>query len=413
MFPVDFLKENARFLSAGAVLTFSSSFGQTYFIAIFAAQIMSSYGLTDGEWGGLYTLSTTASAVVMFWAGALTDHFRVRKLALIVFPALATVCLLMAASTSLVMLCVIVFLLRLLGQGMMSQLAVTAMARWFVARRGLALSISVLGFAIGQAILPVALASLLELTEWRYIWIASAALLMLTLPVVVMLLAAERTPQSLAKETPSVGMHGRHWTRLDVLRSPIFWLLLPLLLGPPSWGTALFFQQVHIAEAKAWSLVEYLALIPLLTLVSIITTLISGQVIDRLGSPMLMRLYLLPWVLGFLLLWGAASLTGAAVAFVVFGVAMGLQGTVITAFWSEFFGTRHIGSIKATSTSIMVFGSAIGPGVSGALIDLGYDFPSQMLLIAAFFVVALVLVLVAVSRATASLTAPEINVERT
>jgi len=42
----------------------------------------------------------------------------------------------------------------------MSQLAVVAMARWFVARRGLALSISALGFAVGQAAFPVIVASL-------------------------------------------------------------------------------------------------------------------------------------------------------------------------------------------------------------------------------------------------------------
>ena len=63
-----FLRENARFLSAGGLLSFSSCYGQTFFIAIFAAQIMGAYGLSDGQWGGIYTLSTTASAILMFWA---------------------------------------------------------------------------------------------------------------------------------------------------------------------------------------------------------------------------------------------------------------------------------------------------------------------------------------------------------
>ena len=35
-----FLRENRSQLSAGMLLTFSSSYGQTYFIALFAAQIM-------------------------------------------------------------------------------------------------------------------------------------------------------------------------------------------------------------------------------------------------------------------------------------------------------------------------------------------------------------------------------------
>ena len=408
-----FLRDNARFLSVGVILTFSSSFGQTYFIAIFAAQIMAAYDLSDGQWGALYTLSTTASALMMFWAGALTDRFRVRGLARAVFPALAACCVAMALSTSVALLVVIVFFLRLLGQGMMSQLAVTAMARWFVARRGTALSISIMGFAAGQAVLPVVLAATMELIDWRTIWLGSALILLGTLPVVTRLLKAERTPQSLAAETPVAGMGGRHWTRRQVLRSPIFWLLLPLLLGPPSWGTALFFQQVHIAGAKGWALVEYLALIPLLTIVSIAATLVTGQLIDRFGSSWIMRLYLVPWILGFLLLWSADTIAIAAIAFVVFGIATGLQGTVITAFWSEYFGTRYIGAIKAASTSIMVLGSALGPGISGALIDLGHDFPSQMLWIAGYFAAALVLTWLAVARATNALLPAEIDVKRT
>ena len=58
------------------------------------------------------------------------------------------------------------------------------------------------------------------------------------------------------------------------------------------------------------------------------------------------------------------------------------------AFWAEFYGTAHIGSIKAIAGAIMVFGSAIGPGITGAIIDLGIDFPGQMIWIAIYFACA-------------------------
>ncbi|MBT8415263.1 MAG: MFS transporter [Boseongicola sp.] len=402
----NFLRENRAQLSAGVLLTFSSSYGQTYFIALFAAQIMATYNLTDGQWGGIYTLSTTASAIVMFWAGALTDNYRVRALAWGVIPGLALVCLAMAANSTVVGLVVIVFLLRLLGQGMMSQFASVSMARWFTGRRGLALSISAMGFAIGQAVLPVVIAALFTVMEWRWIWVVAALVMLATFPVILRLLATERTPQSLAEQTSTTGMNNRHWTRPDVLKSPIFWLMLPLLLGPPSWGTALFFQQVHIADVKGWALLDYLALIPLLTAVAIAVTLTSGQLIDRIGSARIMRLYLFPWMIGFVLLAAADTLFAAAISFLFFGIGTGLQATVITTFWAEFFGTKHIGSIKAVSTSVMVFGSAIGPGITGTLIDFGYSFPDQMLGIAAYFFVANALVWIALARASKALRAP-------
>ncbi|WP_299749710.1 MFS transporter [uncultured Boseongicola sp.] len=398
-----FLRENRRPLSAGVLLTFSSSYGQTYFIALFAAQVMAAYNLTDGQWGGIYTVSTTASAIVMFWAGALTDSYRVRTLAWGVIPGLALVCLAMAANSTLVGLIVIIFLLRLLGQGMMSQFASVSMARWFAGRRGLALSISAMGFAVGQAVLPVIIAVLFVFMDWRWIWVIAAIAMLATFPVILRLLAAERTPQSLAAAATTTGMDNRHWTRPEVLKSPIFWLILPMLLGPPSWGTALFFQQVHIASVKGWPLLDYLALIPLLTIVSITVTLTAGQLIDRVGSGRIMRVYLFPWMVGFILLAFAKTLPAASVSFVFFGIGMGVQTTVITTFWAEFFGTRHIGSIKAVSTSIMVFGSAIGPGITGMLIDFGYSFPDQMLGIAAYFFIANILVWIALKRATKAL----------
>jgi MFS family permease len=232
----------------------------------------------------------------------------------------------------------------------------------------------------------------------------AGALVLATLPLVLWLLSAERTPQSHAEASNALGMDARHWTRNDVITSPFFWLLMPLLLGPPAWGTALFFQQVHIAEVKGFSLVEYLALLPLLTTVSVTFMLISGQLIDRFGSARLIQIYLVPFALAFVIIALSDTLFGVAIGFVLFGVGTGVQATVPAAFWAEFFGTRHIGSIKAVSTSVMVFGSAIGPGISGMLIDLGYDFPDQMLAYALYFVAAIGLVWVAVEKARLRLT---------
>lgn len=408
-----FIRDNAKFLLAGILLTLNSSFGQTFFISIFQAEIMTSFALSNGQWSLVYTLGTSASAVVMFWAGALTDHFRVRRLAWIVMPGLALTCVAMSVNVWVPGLVLVVFFLRLLGQGMTFQLASVSMARWFSGRRGLALSISAIGIWIGQAIFPVAFAALLDTFDWRDLWLISAGFILLSFPVLLWLLNLERTPQSLAKETQAVGMLGRHWTRGEVLRSRFFWLLTPLLLGPPAWGTALFFQQVHIAQVKGWPLVEYLALIPLMTVVSVMTTLAVGHLVDRFGSGRLLIIYPLSYLFGFLVLGYAETLFEAALAFVVFGTAVGMQTTLITAFWAEYFGTRHIGAIKATSTSIMVFGSAIGPGITGGLIDFGYDFPSQMLAISVYFAAVFLLVWVAVRRASRDLpSAVEIDVER-
>lgn len=401
-----FLRDNAKFLIAGVALMFNSCAGQTFFIAIFAAQIMADFSLSNGDWGLLYTGATAASAAVMFWVGALTDRFRARVLAAFVMPGLALSCIAMEINTTVTGLFLIVFFLRLLGQGMMFQLAAVSMARWFSSRRGLALSISAMGFWIGQAALPVLFAALLLRWEWRDLWTLAGLGVLAFFPLVLWLLTQERTPQSLAEDVQSLGMEGRHWTRGEVLRSRFFWLLVPVLLGPPAWGTALFFQQVHIAGVKDWNLVEYLALIPAMTAVSAATTLIAGPAIDRFGSGRMLQLFPVFWIVGFLILAQTTSLAAAGIAFIIFGLSHGMQATLFTAFWAEYYGTKHIGAIKAASTSLTVFGSAIGPGVSGILIDLGYDFPTQMVWITGYFAVAMALVWIAVEDARRYLPRP-------
>ena len=131
MISITFFRDNARWLCTGILLTFLSSFGQTFFIAQFASHIQSELSLSHGSWGGIYAVGTTASAIVMLWAGGLTDKFRVRTLAPIVFVALSVTCVAMALNASVFVLPFIIFVLRLMGQGMSSHVAMVAMSRWF------------------------------------------------------------------------------------------------------------------------------------------------------------------------------------------------------------------------------------------------------------------------------------------
>ena len=383
-----FLTQNWLFLLAGFLLTFTSSYGQTYFISLFAGEIKADFGLSDGQWGGIYTIGTTMSAVTMLWAGALTDRFRVRALALGVMVGLALACLAMSVASHWMLLVLVIFALRLTGQGMMSQLSTVAMLRWFEKTRGKALSLSSMGYAVGQALLPVVFVALFASFHWRSLWVLAAALVLLTIPVIVLLLRQERTPQSMADETQIAGMHGRHWTRREMLCSGLFYLMIPMVLGPSAWGTALFFQQVHLTEVKGWSLVSFVALMPLYTVATVATTFTSGWAIDRFGVSRIVPLQMLPFALSFVVLAYADTIAMAGLGLVIFGVGQGMQATGSSTFWAEYFGTRHLGAIKAIAAALMVFGSAIGPGVTGALIDLGIDFPQQMLPIAVFYLAA-------------------------
>mgnify|MGYP000096085371 CR=1 FL=1 len=88
-----FIRDNLPFLGTGFLLSFLSSFGQTFFISIFGGEIREAYGLTNGDWGLIYMVGTGVSAAVMVFAGGLADRFRVRSLGILVIWLLAASCL--------------------------------------------------------------------------------------------------------------------------------------------------------------------------------------------------------------------------------------------------------------------------------------------------------------------------------
>ena len=397
---LSFLRSNLGWLFVGVLLTFTSSFGQTYFISIFAGEIRADYGLSHGQWGGIYSLGTFASAVMMIWAGALTDIFRVRVLAVYVLSILAVACLFLAFLPAVWMLPFAIFLLRFAGQGMTSHIATVAMARWFVAARGRALSIASLGFAMGEAFLPLIFVALLTVTAWQNLWIASALFILVIIPVLWRLLKAERTPKSVSEETQATGMSGLYWTRNMMMKHWLFWALFPAILGPSAFGTAFFFQQVHLAEIKGWTHVELVALFPVYTLAATGSALATGWALDRFGTWRLMPVFQLPFAAGFALFAVVSGLPGAMVAIALLGVSSGANATLPSAFWADYYGTRHLGSIKAMATAVMVLGSAVGPGISGYMIDGGIGFEAQMAGFAVFFIAASALLTPFVLRAT-------------
>ncbi|KRS11214.1 MFS transporter [Roseovarius atlanticus] len=396
---LDFLRDNLPFLSAGMLLTFLSSFGQTFFISLFAGEIRAAFDLSHGQWGGIYTLGTTASALVMVWAGGLTDFFRVRTLAPIILILLAFACLSMAFNPVWWGLIAVIFALRFTGQGMTSHLAVVAMSRWFIATRGKALSIATLGFALGEALLPLVFVALLAVYDWHMLWVAAALIALVGVPVIHRLLRLERTPQMLAETDQSLGMESRHWTRNQALFHWLFWFMVPALLGPAAFNTAFFFHQVHFAELKGIPHVQLVALYPFYTSVGIVAMVLSGWALDRFGTARLIPFFQLPMVAAFGIFAISDNTLTLLAGLFFLGLTTGANTTLPNAFWAEFYGTARLGSIKAMAAAVMVFGSAIGPGLTGMGIDLGLGLESQYLIVAGYFVVTTIMMTIGITRA--------------
>ncbi len=378
-----FYRDNARWLMAGLVLALCSSFGQTFFISLFAGHIKEIYGLTDGSWGSIYTVATLISAAVLIQAGGLADTMPLKRLTLLVLALYLAVALGMMVNRSVLILVLLIAGLRFCGQGMMSHLAVVAMARWFAARRGRAVAVAGLGTALGEAVLPSVVVFAIAWIGWRATWgVAGASLILFFLPVLFWLLATDRLPRGSVERDETAGLDGRQWNRGAVLRHWLFWALLPGLLAPSFIGTSAFFHQVHISEVRGWNLATMALGYPAYAFCAVASTLLCGWLVDRFGPVHLLPVFLLPMGVGIALIGLSDDVLSWHLMMALMGVTQGGTAAVSGTLWPYLYGTRHLGAVKALAAAAMVFATALGPGITGLAIDLGAQFPEQTVALA-------------------------------
>lgn len=383
-----FALANPRFLGFGFLLAFVSSAGQTYFIGVFGSAIQAEFALDAGSWGRTYMIGTLASALVINWTGTLIDRIDLRWFTALAMLGLAGACLTIGLVSSPLMLVVAVFLLRQFGQGLCSHAGITSMARYFHADRGKAIALAAIGFAFGEAMLPVAGLYGATALGWRTTFFLVALAVLLSIGLALWLLKghAERHAEHLgALEQRATQDHGGvDYTRRDMLLERRFYLMLPAMIAPSMIGTALFFFPAEIAAAKNWSSLWLTGNYWLYSLVSVATTVYSGILIDRFGARRVVPLFLLPLAAALVVINLSSHPYLVWPYMLLMGVSSGLYFTGLSALWAELYGPKHLGAIKSLTNAIMVFASALGPALVGSLLQWGMSLVVVMLILAAF-----------------------------
>lgn len=378
---IRFLRAEARWLFAGFLLCLASSFGQTYFISLSNDVLMARFGLSHGGIGLVYALATTTSALILLEFGKLVDRVSTRTAAIIVSAGLAGACLLMAMTQAVWMLFFAFLGLRLFGQGMMSQVSMTATGRWFDARRGRALSIVTLGYAAGIAFTPALAVAGLAALGFRSLWlIAAAVMLLVALPVFYVLLSRERVPSGSAlADGAGEAREKTSWRRSNVIRAPAFWFMLTGMLCPAFMMTSLLFHQLNLISVKGWDMVQYASAFSVFATVQVGASLLAGGLIDRFSARRMLPLYLLPMALGMIALALVGEFWVVWPVMVLIGFTAGFDSALSGAIWPELFGLKYLGELRALTFAFVVGASAVSPLLTGYMIDQGIAFPTQLL----------------------------------
>lgn len=384
-----FLQSEWRFMLFGAAMAFWSSLGQTFFISLFSAEIRAALSLSHGDFGTYYAIATAASALTLVWLGKLADSVPLRKLSLITLSCICLSALLFSSVQNVIMLVIGIYLLRLWGQGMMSHVWSTAMARRYVKARGRTLALASFGMTIAESIGPAIVIALLSMMAWRMVWVAIPLIAFVTLAPFLGHLTQRSALQDgeglegLSKQITAGS--ASHFNRRDMLKDSAFWLAIIWLVFVPSFTvTGLLFHQIYIAEIKGISLMAWAANYSFYALAAIIGSIMSGILVDRFTAHRIVAATQVPVVLFAIILVMADGPLMLALFFMAFGLCSGMPQTALSSLLAERYGTAHLGAIKAATLPINVLASAGAPIIMGLMIDRGASLSHLMILLGGF-----------------------------
>ncbi|MEX2402877.1 MAG: MFS transporter [Balneolales bacterium] len=367
-----FLKDHYHAVFFGWLLTLFSSFGQTFFISLFVPGLLATFTLSNSAFGTYFAAATVIGSFFLLRFGHIIDERPVRPFTYKTILLLAISCLILGLAIHPAMVFLALIGLRLGGQGLMSHISQSVMARHFEADRGKALSLSSLGFSIGEMIFPLITALLLAFVGWRIALIASTGLLLLGLLPILSFMNLEIYDTQVTSAETSKGPEWRFF--VEMFKEKAFWVIaLPSFIVPFA-TTGLFFYQYVMAETRGWPLEWYAFCFSGYAVMRLVFSLYGGILNDRFTARKLFPFVLFPFVIALVSL---AWIPGkySALLFLLFtGVTMGISGVVKPAIIAEVYGVKRIGQVKSLFTVGMVICSAAGPMLFGFLLDGGITF---------------------------------------
>ena len=391
-----FNKLSIKVIIFGFIFTFFSSFGQSFFLGIFNPAIRNELSITHGQFGSIYASATLLSSFILIWLGKKIDDINIFKFAILVVLLLSLSCFFFSKISSITFLFIAILLMRFSGQGMMSHTATTTISRYFTKSRGKALSTGWFGLSTAEFILPVLMIYLLSIVDWRIIWIYISISVLVFLPVICFYLIKnlnfDSREEISEKETSFQNI--KNWTRLEVIKDYRFYIVCMNMLAMPWIATGVFVYQSFILSSKGWGQYIIAQSFMVYSISSVITLFFAGFLIDRFTSRKLLIYMNIPLLISAGVLFYFKSPISSFFFLGLIGISNGLANVLGSSTWAEIYGVKHIGSIKALTTALMVFATAFGTALFGVLIDKGLTIENISLISGTYIFLSIVLLFV-------------------
>ncbi len=384
-------------LGVGALAVFASGPGQSHIFSVYITPISDDLDISRTSISSAYAAATLLAAFGLPYVGRLIDRLGVRRVVLCVSILFGFANFAFGHITGLVTLALAFGALRFLGQGSLMLSGNYLVSQWFSQRRGIALSLTALGFSLSMAAHPPLAQWLIDQVGWRASWfwlgIVTWALLV---PMIVILVQNRpedmglRPDGAIAPDVPSVSGRDAMDVGLTLhaaVRTPSFWIIALGLSSLSMLVTGMFFHQVSVFSLQGLDARIAARAFSISAIVMIVTMPLFGHLLDRLPTRPMFTSALLIMSASLVALAQVDDVASMILFSVFFGLAnAGLQSHY-TFMWARYFGRRHLGSIQGAAQTIGVVGASIGPLPLGLAFDLFGSYSGTLYLLAGLPVV--------------------------
>ncbi len=351
--------------------------GQTYSISIFLEPIIAELGISRSLVSSLYTGATLVGSLALPIVGRLIDRRGPRTVMTGVALAFGLACVFMGSVNNVVMLAIGFVAIRMLGQGSLMLTSQNLINRWWIARRGLVMGIAGMSMSIvGVGGFPNLIHVLIGAFDWHVAYYALGGLVLAVMVPLGLIFARNRPEDhgllpdgrvANAADDPANDPQAEgdlrevNWSLDEAIRTPVFWLVALGVASKAMLSTGLFFHMVSIFGDNGLSADAAAAVFLPIAITTAVVNLSSGVLADYIPPRFLLATALAGQTAALLL---ATNLTSFGVALVyggILGLTDGLTRTVNSVIWASYFGRLHLGSITGVTTTVVIFGSALGP----------------------------------------------------
>lgn len=353
-------------LLAGSLGLVMTTPGQTLAVSVFLDGIIADLDISRTTVSLMYTLATLAGSLALPFVGRFIDRYGPRVGVIVISGLFALACVFMGLIAGVLTLFLGFMLIRSLGQGSLSLVSLHAINLWFVRRRGLAVGLSGLAFALTFAVFPPLIDTLIAAFGWRSAYMLLGLMVALTiLPLGAVLFRTHPERFGLLPDGGAPGSPGgpreREFTLAEARVTGTFWLYVLAGFTMSMLGTALLFHNYDILGRNGLDRDLATAAFAALGLVSAGANLLSGVLLDRLPYRLVLAAGMGLFSLVLLLAGRVATPSVALIYGGALGMTFGITQAISASVYAKHFGRRHLGSIKGTVQTVGVAGAALGP----------------------------------------------------